>query len=72
MDVYSLLNVSNDSLWCPVNNDKTFRADWVSFRGAMLVDRGWGLKCSLSLSPKVLPDAPIYSSGQLICGNLNL
>ena len=30
------------------------------------------LRCSLSLSPKVLLDSPIYSSGQLMCGHLNL
>ena len=28
------------------------------------------LRCSLSLSPEVQPDSPIYSSGQLICGHL--
>ena len=30
------------------------------------------LRCSLNLSPKVLSDSPMYSSGQLMCGNLNL
>ena len=30
------------------------------------------LRYSLSLSPKVLPDSPIYSSRQLMCGHLNL
>ena len=26
----------------------------------------------MSLSTKVLPDSPMYSSGQLMCGHLNL
>ena len=30
------------------------------------------LRYSLNLSPNVLPDSPIYSSGQLVCGHLNL
>ena len=30
------------------------------------------LKCSLGQSLKGLPDSPMYSSGQLICGHLNL
>ena len=30
------------------------------------------LRCSLYLSPKVLPDSPMYSSVQLICGHLYL
>ena len=30
------------------------------------------LKCSFSLSPKDLPDSSLYSSGQLMCGQLNL
>ena len=30
------------------------------------------LRCSFSLSLKVLPDSPMHSSGQLICGHLNL
>ena len=29
-------------------------------------------RCSLSLSLKVLPDSPMYSSRQLMCGHLNL
>ena len=28
------------------------------------------LRCSLSLSPNVLPDSPVYSSRQVMCGNL--
>ena len=38
----------------------------------MLVDGGGALRCSLSLSPNVLQDSPMYSSGQFICGHLNL
>ena len=34
--------------------------------------RDGALRCSFSLSPKVLPDYPIYSSSQLMCGHLNL
>ena len=30
------------------------------------------LRCSLYLSQKVLPDSPMYSSVQLICGHLYL
>ena len=30
------------------------------------------LKCSLSLSPNVLPDSPMYSSGQFIYEHFNL
>ena len=30
------------------------------------------LRCSFTLSPNLLPDSPMYSSGQLICGHLNL
>ena len=37
---------------------------------AVMVDGA--LRCSLSLSPNVLPDSPIYSSGQFMCGHLNL
>ena len=44
MNVHSLLGVSSDSLWLPVNNGKTFRADWVSCGVAMVVDGGWGPK----------------------------
>ena len=38
MDVHSLLDVSCDSLWFPVDNGKTFRADCVSCGVAMVVD----------------------------------
>ena len=31
----------------------------------------WALRCSFSLSPNDLPDSPIYSSRQLLCGHLN-
>ena len=72
MDVHSLLNVPSDSLWLPVNNGKTFRVDWVLSRVAMMVDRDGALRCSLSLSPRVLHDSHIYSPGQYICGHLNL
>ena len=30
------------------------------------------LRCSLSLSPNILPDSPMYSSGLFIFGHLNL
>ena len=30
------------------------------------------LRCSLSLFPNDLPDSPMYFSGQLMCGHLNL
>ena len=30
------------------------------------------LRCSLDLSPKVIPDSPVYSSVQFICGHLYL
>ena len=38
MNVHSLLDVPCDSLWLPVNNGKIFRADWVSYGVAMVVD----------------------------------
>ena len=47
------------------------RAYWVPCKVAIVVIWGWPLRCSFSLSPKVLPDSPIYSSGQLMCGDLN-
>ena len=56
MNVHSLFDVSYDSLWFPVDNGKTFRADWVSYTATMMGDGA--LRCSLSLSPKVLLDSP--------------
>ena len=52
MDKHSLLNVPSDSLWLPLNNGKTFWADWVPCRLAMVVDRGWGPKMFLDPAPK--------------------
>ena len=70
MYIHIPLDVSCDSLWLTVNNGKTFRADQVSHGVAIVVDGT--LRCSLSLLPKALPDSPMYSSGQFICGHLNL
>ena len=38
--------------------------------GAVLVDGGGCLEMLLALSPRALPDSPIYASGQLLCGHL--
>ena len=54
----------------PINYCKTLRAYWLSCRMAMMGDGP--LRCSFSISLKVLPDSPIYSSGQLMCGHLHL
>ena len=53
---------------------ETVWADWISCGAGVLVDGGWGqaMRCSLSLFPNALPVSPMYSSGQLICGHLNL
>ena len=69
---YSLLNVPWWPLAFPVDYGETVRAYWVSC-GVMfwcIVD--WALRCSLSWTPKDLPDSSMYSSGQLMCWHLNL
>ena len=38
---------------------------------AVVMYRDWDLICSFSLSPKDLPDSPIYSSMQSWCGHVN-
>ena len=52
MNVHSLLGVSCDSLWFPVNSGKTFRADWVSRGATMVMDGGWGPKVFFEPVPK--------------------
>ena len=52
MDVHSLLDVPCDSLWLPINNGKTFRADQESCRVIMVVDGGWSPKILLEPVPK--------------------
>ena len=69
MNMHSLLYVPSDPLsmmvkhlgltGCPV--------EWLSW----CIGNGT-LRCPLSLSPKVLLDSLIYSSGHLMCGHLNL
>ena len=66
MDVYGLPDVPGDPLAFPVNNGKTFRAYGVSCGWLWWCIEDGALRCSLSLSPRVLPDSPIYSSRQLI------
>ena len=72
MEVYSLLDVSCDPLWFPVDNGKTLRADEVSCGVAMVVDGGWGPEIFFKFVPKVWPDCPMHSPGQFMCGHLNL
>ena len=60
MDAYGLLGVSCDSLWFPVTNSETFRADGVSCGVAVVVEGDGALRFSLSLSPNVLPDSPMW------------
>ena len=66
MDIHSLHDVPCDSMLLPVHNGKTFRIDWVSCGVAMVVDGVLG--CSFTLSPKVLPDSPIFLPDSLYVG----
>ena len=59
-------------LYLPIHYCEALRAYWVSCRMAMVVYRGWALRCSLNLSPNDLPDSVMYSCGQLMSGHLDL
>ena len=72
MNIHSILYVPGDPLCLPVNYDETFWAYWVSCRMAMVVYRERGPEVFLEPVLKDLPDSPIYSSGQLMCGHLYL
>ena len=70
--LHCLFNISGEPLWFPVDYSKAVGVYWVSCGVTVLVYRGWGPKMFLEQSPKDLPDSLMYSSGELICGNLNL
>ena len=62
--------VPGDPLHMLVNYCERLCTCWVTCRIAMM--GGGALRCSFSLSLNVLSNSPIYSSGQLMCGHLNL
>ena len=68
-DVHSLLDVPCDSQSTMVKHSGLTRCP-VELLWWWMGDRA--LRCSLSLSQKVLLDSVIYSSRQFICGQLNL
>ena len=53
-----------------VYNIELFWIQWMSCCGTVLVEGEGALRFSLTLSPKVLPDCPMYVSGQFMCGHL--
>ena len=60
-DKHGLPDSPGDTMFLPVHSVEAVHTDGVSCGLAILVNGGWG---SLSLSPKVLLDSPIYSSTQ--------
>ena len=62
-------------LLMPWNSLSTIeKQSWLTRCPVVMVWRWMGdaLRCSLYLSPNVLPDSPMFSSVQLICGHLYL
>ena len=51
---------------------KTVWTDWMPCGVAVLVDGRRGPEVSLTLSPNVLPDSPMYGSGQFMWGPVDL
>ena len=46
--------------------------NWMCCGVAVLMEGRRALRCSLTLSPNVLPDSPIDCSGQFMSGHVNL
>ena len=59
---HGLLDCPGDTICFPAYNGEAAHTDEVSCRLALLVNGEGLLRCSFSLSPKVLFDSPVYSS----------
>ena len=71
MDKHGLPGGPCNAMCLPAHNEEAVHIDGVSCGLTVLVDVGWTLRCSFSLSPQVLPDSPIYSSSQSAWVHLN-
>ena len=69
MDEHCLLDGPGMAIDLLVYYVKLVGLHGVSCGGAVVVYGGGALKCSLTLSPKDLPDSPMYALGQFIWGH---
>ena len=61
-DEHDLLNSPGDALGLPIHCGKTVQLDGMTYGVGVVINREGRCKCSLDLSPKVLPVSLMYST----------
>ena len=68
LGIHGLLGSPGDAICLPAYDSEAIHAGKMSIGLAILVDGEEALRCSLHLSPKVLPNSSVYSSLQFALG----